>query len=299
MKPEGFLPLDKPRGISSQQAVTRVKKITGCTKAGHTGTLDPLASGLLVIALGRATRLCRYFLEGDKGYRAVIRFGTATATGDGEGEITAQAQEFTFSDQEVDQALAAFRGGIRQKPPAASAIKIGGKRAYELFRRGESPEIPWRQVEIKALERLSLGGISPANPFLSLNVLCSKGTYIRSLAADLGQALGCPAHLSQLVRTQVSRVDLAQAATFSDLEKDYRPWLLEMGAAVTALPRLEIQDTQVKAFIQGRELAPTGLAGEVAVFWQDRLAGIALATEMSIKPQRVLLQEHDINENIL
>lgn len=294
MSINGFIPLNKPLGISSQQAVSRVKKITGSKRAGHTGTLDPLADGLLLVAVGRATRLCQYFLDGDKGYRAEIKFGSATDTGDREGRVIDTVGDFYFSRDEITAVLAKFQGWIEQRPPAASALKINGQRAFTLFRQGLAPEMPLRRVEIKSLRCLALADISEQNPLLTIEVLCSKGTYIRSLARDIGDALGCPAHLAGLTRTRISQINLSQAATFADLEEDYQPWLLDMAVAVEKMPRLQVEDQERKFFLQGRELTAAGFAGEVAVFSGSNLLGIALASENIIKPVKVLVQEQEL-----
>ncbi len=294
MSINGFIPLNKPLGLSSQQAVSRVKKITGSKRAGHTGTLDPLATGLLLVAMGKATRLCQYFLDGDKGYRAEIQFGSATDTGDREGRVIDTAADFYFSREEIAAALAKFQGLIQQRPPAASALKINGQRAFTLFRQGLAPEMPMRQVEIKSLRNLCPADISEQNPILTLDVLCSKGTYIRSLARDIGAALGCPAHLAGLVRTRISQITLSQAATFADLEEDYQPWLQDMAVAVKKMPKLQVEGRERTFFLQGRELTATGFAGEIAVFSGPRLLGIAQASEHIIKPVKVLVQEQEL-----
>jgi tRNA pseudouridine55 synthase len=288
----GFIPLNKPVGISSQQAVSRVKKILGCKKAGHTGTLDPAASGLLLIALGKATRLSEYFLNGDKGYRAEIAFGQATDTGDREGRLIDGVEDFYLPAAEVEAALQGFLGRIRQRPPQASALKIDGQRAYTLFRRGLNPEMPLREVFIHSLKIVGESmDISPANPVLTLDIVCSKGTYIRSLAVDIGRALGLPAHLSGLVRTQLSQVSLTQAASFADLERDYRPFLLDMSVAVASLPRLDLGQRDAARFLHGRPIPNSSLRGEVAVFSDARLLGIARVESGLIKPTKVLAQE--------
>lgn len=293
MSIDGFIPLNKPAGISSQQAVSRVKRITGCKKAGHTGTLDPLATGLLLVAVGRATRLCQYFLDGDKGYRAEIQFGAATDTGDREGRVICTDQNFNFSNEQIAAVLAEFHGLIDQVPPAASALKINGQRAFNLFRLGQTPEMPVRQVYIKSIAMLQDTGIDDANPILSIEVLCSKGTYIRSLARDIGVALGCSAHLAALTRTHISQISLSQAATFADLEKNYSPWLLDMAIAVDKLPRLQVEGENRSFFLQGRQLTASGYEGEVAVFSGTRLLGIAMAYDNIIKPVKVLVQEQE------
>lgn len=288
----GFVPLNKPVGISSQQAVSRVKKIICCKKAGHTGTLDPAAEGLLLIALGKATRLSEYFLASDKGYRATIFFGWATDTGDREGEVTDQVADFSIPGENVLATLEKFRGKISQRPPQASAIKIDGQRAYTLFRQGKQPVMPLREVCISSIRPLRpRHNITPTDPVLTIDVVCSKGTYIRSLAMDIGSALGVPAHLSQLVRTEVAQISLDQAATFADLEKDYRPYLLDMSIAVAQLPRLELKGEEISRFLHGRSIERNSPPGEIAIFDEAKLLGIARAEAGIIKPVKVIVQE--------
>lgn len=288
----GFIPLNKPVGITSQQAVSRVKKIIGCKKAGHTGTLDPAAQGLLIVALGKATRLSEYFLNGDKGYRAEVMLGSQTDTGDREGNITAQVPEFAVEPEDITSILRDFSGLINQTPPQASAIKINGQRAYNLFRQGKGLEMPARQVTIKSIQALGLDGpLTQDNPVLTIDVVCSKGTYIRSLAVDIGAALGLPAHLSGLTRTSLSQISLEQAADFIDLEQDYNPWLLDLSIAVAKMPKLQVDREGLANFLHGRTLEADSPDGEIAVFSGSRLLGIGKATAGTIKPVKVLAQE--------
>lgn len=292
MNIDGFIPVHKPVGLTSQQTVSKVKKITGSRKAGHTGTLDPGAEGLLLVALGRATRLTEYFLEGEKGYRASIFFGIATDTGDREGATIAALDSFAISPSSVLAVLADFHGKITQIPPAASAIKIEGQRAYKLFRQGLKPDMPARQVEITSIRPLGLeDSLTPANPVLVVDVLCSKGTYIRSLARDIGSALGCPAYLSGLVRTSMSWLTLDQAASLADLEKGYKNWLLDMSAAVHKLPKIYLDSIEAESFFHGRSITCSDFHGEAAVFSGQRLLGIALVVDGILKPVKVLIQE--------
>lgn len=288
MSIHGFIPVHKPIGMTSQQAVSMIKKLSGCKKVGHTGTLDPAAEGLLLIALGKATRLAEYFLSGDKGYQADIFFGKATDTGDREGKVIETLDDFQINPDRISKALEKFLGRIEQIPPAASALKINGQRAYTLFRQGLNPEMPVRQVEIKSIRPLSLAAISPANPVLKVDVICSKGTYIRSLAIDIGSALDCPAHLSALIRTSLSQISLDQAATLADLERGIAPWLMDMSAAVNNLPHVQVDSNEAAAFCHGRELNISGSDGEIAVFTEHRLLGIARAVDGIIKPVKVI-----------
>jgi tRNA pseudouridine55 synthase len=222
----GILLLDKPLGLSSNQALGRAKRLLGADKAGHTGALDPLATGMLPCCFGEATKIAGLLLGARKAYVAEVALGVATETGDREGRVVAAGPLAPLDATRLEQALSCFRGRIRQRPPAYSALKRDGVPLYRLARRGEAVEAPEREVEIHALSvrrpldpRLAAGwrpgrpaeelvGRPPAEcdeawPTLGLEVTCGSGTYIRSLAADLGAALGCPAHLSALRRPWV------------------------------------------------------------------------------------------------
>lgn len=194
----GILLLDKPRGLTSNEALQRVKRFFKAAKAGHTGSLDPLATGLLPICLGGATKFSAFLLDADKRYRVRVRLGVTTTTADTEGEILAEAPVEGVTEQDLRTTLARFLGSIEQMPPMYSAVKHQGERLYKLARRGIEVERTPRQVDILQLE---LRGFEP--PEFEMDVHCSKGTYIRTLAADLGEALGCGGHVTGLRRTGV------------------------------------------------------------------------------------------------
>lgn len=197
--------------------VARLRRASGIRRIGHAGTLDPLATGVLVVAVGRATRLIEYVTEVDKAYLAEITFGIGTDTYDAEGTVTARIDAEQLSGEAVESALESFNGTIQQRPPAHSAISVGGKRLYELARAGVSVEPPLRTVEIKTLE---LHAWQP--PVATVFLECSKGTYVRSLAHDLGQALGTVAHLSALKRTRVGAYRIEDSIPLERLELDLR-----------------------------------------------------------------------------
>jgi tRNA pseudouridine55 synthase len=212
----GLLVVNKPTGPTSHDVVYKIRKWSGERRAGHTGTLDPLASGVLVVCLGIATRISEYLIGGDKQYRALIRFGQTTDTYDTEGEVINQHPvELTLSD--IEAALEGFRGPIRQIPPAFSAVQINGRRAYDLARKGQRPDLTPRTVTIHAL---SICDWRP--PDLTLDVTCSAGTYIRSLAHDLGERLGCGGHLAGLTRTAASGFTLAEAHTLDHIQAAFK-----------------------------------------------------------------------------
>jgi tRNA pseudouridine55 synthase len=261
----GALLLDKPVGVSSNGALQEVKKLFGIKKAGHAGTLDPLASGLLIVLFGEATKLAGPLLEADKEYLATLKLGETTSTGDAEGDVL-QKNEVRIGERELLSALAAFRGEIAQVPPMHSALKRNGVPLYRLARRGEQVEREPRRVTIADLELLERRGEQ-----VSLRVRCSKGTYIRVLAEDIGHALGCGAHLSALRRTATAgfRVEDAcgpQALSRMDRqERDAR--LLPLARLLEPLPRADLDAAQEARFRQGQSLesfAGEGLRGVYA-----------------------------------
>jgi len=213
----GILNLDKPEGPTSFQIVARVRRATGVQRVGHGGTLDPLASGVLPVFLGQATRLVEFLGRSPKVYRARVRFGTATDTYDAAGTTTFVGDPSGVSPEQVQAALVVFRGPILQRPPPYSALKVGGRRLYSLARAGEPMEVPARPVEVFRLEML---GWEP--PVAILEVECGKGTYIRSLAHDLGQQLLCGAHLEALERTRVGPFTLEEATSLSEMEHAFQ-----------------------------------------------------------------------------
>lgn len=217
---DGVLLLDKPEGLSSNHALQRAKRALDARKAGHTGTLDPFATGLLVCCLGRATKICGVMLEADKTYEATLRFGEETDSGDLTGNITAQAPEgfAGVARESLLNALTDFRGEIEQIPPMYSALKRDGKPLYEYARQGIELERPPRQVTIHRLELLDFDGMQAR-----LLVDCSKGTYIRTLAQDIGRRLGCHAHLTALRRTRVGPFELADSIGLETLQSMEQP----------------------------------------------------------------------------
>jgi tRNA pseudouridine55 synthase len=210
---DGFLNVNKPSGMSSFSVVSFVRRLTRQKKTGHAGTLDPLATGVLPICLGRATRITRFLMESGKTYRAEIELGVSTDTFDREGTITERLDPGTVTESEISNVLGFFRGKIEQMPPAYSALKSGGKRYYDMARAGETIDIKPRKVEIYRLDLISW-----EKPVLTIEVECSKGTYIRSLANDIGKRLECGGHLKSLVRTQYGPYNLENALSLSQLE---------------------------------------------------------------------------------
>ena len=284
----GFVVLDKPLGLSSRQALDRLRRLASTRQAGYAGTLDPLATGVLVCALGAATRLLSYLESDDKRYRAAVELGRETDTDDAEGREVASGDPSGVTPAAVEAALGAFRGRIRQRPPAYSAISVGGQRLYALARQGRAMEAPEREVTIHAL---TLAGWEP--PRLLLDVHCSKGTYVRALARDLGRALGCRAYLAGLRRTASGAFRLEQAVTLEALAADpatLERHLLPPAAGVAALPRLGLDAAAARRVRQGQRLAmPQAPAGLVALLAPDgTLLAIARATDGVLQPEKVL-----------
>lgn len=254
---DGVLLLNKPRGISSNGALQRVKRLFQAQKAGHTGTLDPLASGLLPICLGDATKFGGELLESDKRYRAVVRFGQTTATGDSEGPVL-EDKPVDVPESDLHSVLERFRGEIDQIPPMYSALKHQGKPLYELARKGETIARAARRVVIHALDLVSF-----APPMATLDVLCSKGTYIRTLAEDLGQTLGCGAHLASLERTGIGPYGIGDSVPLDVLEQmpqESRDGLLKpMDSLVRHRAEVTLRDDCARRFTFGQAISRNDL----------------------------------------
>lgn len=228
----GLLLIDKPTGPTSHDVVAIVRRGAKERQVGHAGTLDPLATGLLVVCVGPATRLSEYLLNKNKRYLAHVRFGQSTNTYDADGEITATS-EIVPERAAVEAALGNFRGAIQQRPPAFSAIKRGGQKMYDLARRGETVELEPRPVTVHHLEIVEW-----APPICALDILVSAGTYIRSLAHDLGQALGCGAHLAALRRTQSGHLRLEDSINLETLQTEFAAgmWAARLKSPALAVP---------------------------------------------------------------
>jgi tRNA pseudouridine55 synthase len=232
MKDFGLLLVDKPVGPTSHRVVHRVRQGTGIRKVGHAGTLDPRASGLLVLCLGAATRLSEYISTSSKCYEAVVRFGASTRTYDSDGDVVTRSTQLP-SRAQIDAVLPGFLGAIEQVPPPFSAVKIAGRRAYDLARSGKDVDLGPRTVTVYALQA---GDYQP--PDLALEIECSAGTYIRSLAHDLGQRLGCGAYLAALRRTKAGPFRVSQAVSLDDMERAFvdGSWPSHVHPATEALP---------------------------------------------------------------
>lgn len=286
---DGVLLLDKPAGVSSNAALQEAKRLLGAAKAGHAGTLDPLASGLLPLLFGEATKFARFGLDADKTYLASVRLGVRTATGDAEGEVL-ERRTVEVDGARLASALARFRGEIRQVPPMYSALKRDGRPLYELARAGKVVERDARSVTIHELALLERDG-----ELLQLRVRCSKGTYIRQLAEDLGEALGCGAHLAALRRTGAGDFTLEQAVTldrFRDLDDARRlASLLPVERLLGALPVVRLAPEEALRFVQGQavpsETAPAAACRVLAR--SGALLGVGEAgADGKLRPVRLL-----------
>ena len=246
--------VDKPKGITSHDAVAMVRRALGTKKVGHSGTLDPMATGLLVMGAGRATRFLRFLGGLPKTYQATMRLGEETTTLDADGEITRTA-EVRVSDDELDRAVATLLGESLQRPPAYSAVKVGGRKLYDAARKGESLEAGARPISVARFEV-----VARRDHDVDVVVTCGGGTYVRVLAADVGTALGCGAHLTALRRTRVGSFDVTGAAPPDDPAA-----LLPIAQAVAHLPSLRLDEEEAKAAGHGRVLGPTGLVGPYAI----------------------------------
>lgn len=287
-KLDGVLLLDKPVGPSSSAALLAVKRLLDARKAGHAGTLDPLASGLLPLLFGEATKFAQYGLDAAKEYVADVSLGAATETGDAEGAVI-ERRPVQADGAVVAAALERFRGDIVQVPPMHSALKHEGQPLYALARAGQSVERAPRQVRVHELELLGR-----RQDVLRLRVRCSKGTYVRQLAVDLGLALGTVAHLSALRRIAVGRFRIEQAIALDDLqalgEEARRTWLLPPDSLLADLPRLDLDESQSRRFLSGQALDLGGQAGVCRVYLgQDVLLGIGEVREGGrLHPRRLV-----------
>ncbi|MEF9414836.1 tRNA pseudouridine(55) synthase TruB [Ralstonia sp. SM1864_UCD524_TZ4] len=252
----GVLLLDKPIGWSSNDALIRAKRLLWAKKAGHTGTLDPLATGLLPLCFGEATKFSQDLLEADKTYETVVRLGIRTSTADAEGEVLSE-RPVAVTPEQLRAAIGRFVGEIDQVPPMHSALKKDGKPLYEYARAGQTVERAARRVTIRAIDVLATD-LDAAAPTVTLRVCCSKGTYIRTLGEDLGEALGCGAHLVALRRTQVGSLTLDGAVTLEALEAasevQRAALLAPVDALLQTLPRVELGAEDSRRFLHGQRL---------------------------------------------
>jgi tRNA pseudouridine55 synthase len=299
----GILNVDKPLGLTSHQVVVTVRRLSEQRRVGHAGTLDPLATGVLLLCLGKATRVSQYLMASTKTYHTTVRLGISTTTHDAEGQITSRA-EVRVQRHDLEAALQPFIGHIDQVPPAYSAIKRKGKRLYELARQGIAVQVPPRKVDVYALRLVDW-----TPPDVTLDVECGPGTYIRSLARDLGRALGCGAHLVALRRTQSGQFSVQRAASLDELKAAFAAGtaghlLHPLDAAFAQLPALYLDADTAHRLAMGQAIRDSAAApGDTVVPGQARAYGpenqfVALVSREqgteSWRPRKVFIDPQDI-----
>jgi tRNA pseudouridine55 synthase len=301
--PAGVLVVDKPAGPTSFDVVKRVRRALGAEKAGHAGTLDPAATGVLAVCVGEAVKLQQWLADGDKAYEATVALGVATTTEDAEGEVIARGDASGLGAGDVQAALARFAGEIEQVPPMYSAVRVGGRRLHEVARAGGEVERAPRRVTIHAIELLGLEPPSPDGVVRArIAVRCGKGTYVRTLAADLGRALGVPAHLAALRRTEASGFTLHQALPLAEVEAlgraapgDLRARLVPVADALGHLPAVAVAADEARALAQGKVL-PREAPGPLvrAIGPGGRLVALCGPSEAGLRPVRVFVTPADV-----
>ncbi len=275
----GLVVVDKPAGMTSHDVVARLRRIAGTRKVGHAGTLDPMATGVLVVGVERATKLLGHLTLTAKAYAATIRLGQATVTDDAEGEPTDGSSAAGVTDAAVAIGMTALTGEIAQVPSAVSAVKVAGRRAYDRVRAGESVELAARQVTVTRFALLEARRPTPDLLDLDVEVECTAGTYVRALARDLGAALDVGGHLTALRRTRVGSFGLAEARTLDELAELDDPVAVGLDAAVAAaFGRRDVDAEAARVLGHGGRLPAAGIAGVHGVFGPDGRV-IALATE--------------------
>ena len=280
----GLVVVDKPADHTSHDVVARLRRILGTRKVGHAGTLDPMATGVLVCGVERGTKLLGHLALDTKAYTATVRLGAATTTDDAEGEIIGGADPSGVSDDALAAAMAALTGAIQQVPSSVSAIKVDGRRAYARVRAGEQVVLPARPVTVSGFTLLARRG-----PELDVAVECSSGTYVRALARDLGAALGVGGHLTALRRTRVGPFPLAYARTLDELTAAPALSLTLDAAVAVAFPRRDVDPALAADLTHGRPLPAAGLGGTYGVFAPDgRVLGLVTERDGAARPVVVL-----------
>lgn len=304
---EGVLVVNKETGWTSHDVVAKVRGLLGGVKVGHAGTLDPAATGVLPLLLGRATRVAEYLVDWDKEYRAVLRLGETTDTQDATGKVLAQADPSVVHEEALREVVARFRGEQRQMPPMYSAVKVGGRPLYKAARAGETVERADRPIIVHALDILAIDGRD-----VTLRVVCSKGTYIRTLCADIGQALGVGGHLAALERRRVGPLSIEQGITVDQVADQVAigtlaRYLVPLNQALDRLPVLVVTDEQARLVLHGGAVSPVGIErltcfGEpVSIRLQDRegrLLAIGTYGEKTagiVKVHKVLVESESLN----
>ena len=279
---DGFINLNKPSGMTSHDAVNRVRKIFSTRKVGHAGTLDPQAAGVLPIAIGRATKFIEYLADCNKTYRAEILFGIATDSGDLDGKIISRTDNFKMPTvDDFNATLKSFIGEIEQTPPKFSAIKIHGRKAYDLARKNLNFDMPRRLVKISEIKLVALEENSA-----TIEIDCGKGTYIRSLATDIGERLKIPATLKNLLRLQVGDFDLKNSTTLDQLTAEN---ILPVETCLNHLPRFELNENRIRAFLNGLPTtihAPDKNASRI--FAGDKFLGVGKIERGELRSSKII-----------
>jgi tRNA pseudouridine55 synthase len=281
---DGFLVVDKAGGMTSHDVVAVGRKALGTRKVGHAGTLDPMATGILVLGFGNGTRLLQYITDGDKSYLATIVLGASTITDDKEGEVISSAHAADVADSEIERVLKSMIGTIAQRPSSVSAVKVGGERAYDRVRAGEKFELELRQITISQLDILAIRHLD-ATTEVDIEVTCSAGTFIRAIARDLGEALGVGGHLSALRRTRVAGFTEKDAVSFQDLkDQKFSPLnLADVARTTFAVRELTLEEVTELSF--GRPLSENGTTSITAAMSPDnRLIALLKDDGIHAKP---------------
>jgi tRNA pseudouridine55 synthase len=289
MTDAGLVIVDKPAGLTSHDVVGRCRRIFGTRKVGHAGTLDPMATGVLVVGIERATKILGLLTATDKSYAATIRLGQTTSTEDAEGEVLQTISADGVTDAQIEEAVAGLRGEIAQVPSAVSAVKVGGKRAYKLAREGQTVELAPRTVRVDLFDVLAVrrqDGLVDVD----VEVDCSSGTYIRALARDVGDALQVGGHLTALRRTRVGRFGLELSRTLDELTESPRLSYTLDEACLQSFPRRDLTDAEAESTSHGRALRPAGIEGIYAATAPDGRVIALLRDEPSRTKSVVVLR---------
>jgi tRNA pseudouridine55 synthase len=286
---DGLVIVDKPAGLTSHDVVGRMRRLARTRRVGHAGTLDPMATGVLVLGVDKATRLLHHLVLTDKAYTATIRLGQATVTDDAQGELTSETSTSDIDEADVRAAMAPLTGAVLQVPSAVSAIKVDGQRAYKRVRAGEAVELAARPVTVARFEAVAFTRPSADLVDVDVEVECSSGTYVRALARDLGAALGVGGHLIALRRTRVGPFTIAQARTLDELAGLDDPVTLPLADAVrAAMPVREVDSVEARELSYGRSLDPSSISGTYGAIAPDGTV-VALLTEDSRYARPVLV----------
>lgn len=289
----GIINLKKEAGMTSHDAVFKLRKILQEKKIGHGGTLDPDVTGVLPIAVGKATRMIEYMQEEGKTYEGEITLGYSTTTEDASGDLVEKTPLIKITEQEIDEVMKAFVGKIKQVPPMYSAVKVNGRKLYEYARAGEEVERPEREVTIHSFERTSPVTLSDGCAFFTFRVRCGKGTYVRTLSVDLGAHLGYASHMSQLERTGSAGMRIEDSLTLQQIAErvanDDFSFILPIEKGVGDLPIVELVDEDVEEIRFGRFVRITATSDTIAGFYKNKLIAILEKREEVYKPRKVFI----------